>query len=340
VIHVRASATARFPGLHLAKGFRGLHPFFAAHPEEALPYRSLVAAAKSFSWPAAIAPTTESTYDHPAERDAGWTHHLEGVAAGADSWYFANEGEIWKAPFGEDLDGYDAESGAAIPPTLKAAGYNHYGDADFRKGRLFVPLEHPTYPPPKLVVFDAELGCIGWADLAGQAREAPWCAIQPGTELLFTSSFNMSAEDALHVYRVGVAPGASAPVTAEHLGQFRLLNEVGEPIVANRIQGGCFTDQGHLYLVWDDGGLLGFDMLTGRLVRRVSVDYAPGGGIKGRGSVGDQELQGIAFKPTSLATTPGIAGQLHLCMIEVEITGAQLYFKHYEAQASAEAWMV
>lgn len=46
----------------------------------------------------------------------------------------------------------------------------------------------------------------------------------------------------------------------------------------------------------------------------------------------------MTFKPVSLATSPGIAGQLHVCMIELELSGDDLYFKHYEAKPAAASW--
>lgn len=351
-------------GLDLHAGVRGLHPFFAAGA--VLPFDSIRALVVSLEWPQAIVTAQQ---DYPFDREPGWSDELNGVTHDADSWFVAQKHRLLKFPVGHDLNAAGLAPGAPSAG-IPVPGYDHFGDPDCHAGVVYVPLEGGQ--PPMVAAFAADtLRFLGAGALTAQTQ-APWCAVHPSNGLLYTSDFNGArAVDpqpatplVLQVYaRTFGADGASFTLT--HVGNFPLVGADGAGIVVNRVQGGTFSPNGHLYLVSDTagGGILGFDVLTGRLVTHHAVNYQPimqvdptGGvaagvvnGVAGLFGADDpvpervmkEELQGITAWDLDDGRAPGIRGQLHLLMIDNVGSGADdLYFKHFTASDPQDTWAV
>lgn len=167
----------------------------------------------------------------------------------------------------------------------------------------------------------------------------PWCAVNPANGLLYTSPFYPSPLDTSHLeaFARSMPKGSfSIGFQLRHVGRFDLLDESGRPLGIARVQGGAFSPGGHLYLVSDtaDGGILGFDLVTGRKALHHTVAYNPD--PFGPDELGE-ELEGITVWDLDSGTPPGIGGQLHVLMIDNELlSDDDLYFKHFRPRRLAE----
>ena len=150
---------------------------------------------------------------------------------------------------------------------------------------------------------------IPWPD-AASFYEAPWCAVDPTSGLLYSSPF---ATDAVHAFRVHVprrvADRREPSLDIRHVGAYPLSRPGGEPASlgtgagdVSGVQGGAISRNRHLYLVvhhTDDehivdhdgafhehdqrrgdvrwpAGIYGFDMLEWRQRFHLPVHYHRG----------------------------------------------------------------
>jgi hypothetical protein len=280
------------------------------------------------TFPASFAPSNHPNYEHPRNATPGWGESVQGVTHDDAHWYLTQAKTLWRVPRGRDLAADVAADmlRVGIPDEIRDQGGNHFGDLDFYEGRLYVPLEGAARA--QLVVFEAPSLAYRpffTASLA-QGDSAPWCAIDPRSGLLFSSRFDLD-ENGLFVYKVDVDPDNGVEATL--LGRFPLFDEGGFPMQLQRVQGGVFSERGHLYLVSDTGvGILGFDMCTGQVTHGLRVDYQH----ERRVGFTYQELEGITLWDLDDGSAPGIRGQLHVLVLENAPLGEDLiFFKHYEA---------
>ncbi|HJQ37249.1 MAG TPA: hypothetical protein VKB93_08925 [Thermoanaerobaculia bacterium] len=353
---LRTAWAARFPSLPL-RSLRGArNRFYAEHPE-AFPDRGVRGLIASLSWPARLQPTRRTPADYPHDATPGWTHKLNGVAADDTHWYITQESRLHKVPLSHDLN----TSIEGFPVEPLPDDFEHFGDLDVHAGVLYVPLER-NEGKPGIATYNTNLTLLATKELPDR-KECPWCAVNPKNGLVYSSEFTAGE---LRVYRpflMSVIPVGTIP----------LFDEEGRPLEIRSIQGGAFSPLGHLYLLSDeqDGGIMGFDMITGRRVLHTLVDYKKflppivqtaargigafigaavgwslslgglGGAVLG-GLVGFllarelagrpiQELEGLALWNAD-GRAPGIGGQLHVQMIGlIPPRENQLFFKHYEA---------
>lgn len=353
-ISLKAAWRKRF-GDTLAGGLRSQHPFYTADTEifpqglrdAAFPYKTVRRLIRSLDWPQLRPP-----FDHPGGGTPGWSEVVQGVAHDADHWYFSQEHQLWRFPVTHDLDD-DVDDKpfkrTGIPAELSRmfgmlrVGYDHFGDLDFFDGRLHVPLE--GMQPPLLCLFTTNLAPQRFAPLTHQ-HSAPWCAVNPRNGLLYSSNFHDAggAAEPLRLYVYKPHPTAISTRTMfqgtplegtfetfdlPFVGSFQLRDESGNDLWGvRRIQGGAFSPGGHLYLVSDRpaGGLMGFDLSTGRRTLHKPVEYSPGFDEY-------EELEGITVWDLEAGRAPGIHGQLHLVMLDndSDLTGTDdIYLKHFE----------
>jgi hypothetical protein len=292
----------------------------------------------SLDWPRSYSPTN-SNADYPSDREPGWSDELQGVTHDRTTWFFTQEHTVWMFPLSHDLsDEVIATDRSYSSTSLGINGDTHLGDCDYYQGRLYIPIERglPRVLAATVGSSSLHVGPRDIAPLAAQAAppsEAPWCAVNPLNGLLYSSYFDIAADQGLLVYK----PLHSAiGFTLDFVGNFTLHDENGATMSVNRVQGGAFSPRGHLYLVSDEpsGGILAFDMLTGRIVHRIPVDYQPFADILLYGTVRKEELEGITIWDLDPGYVPGISGQLHLIMIDNYGSGDDdLYFKHFAVNA-------
>ena len=151
--------------------------------------------------------------------------------------------------------------------------------------------------------------------------DAPWCAINPADGHLYTSSFRTGV---VRKYRMSWI-GSSLALT--EVASITLRDSAGEPLILGRVQGGAFSDRGHLYLVSDlnGQGIKGFALDTGRQRVNIPVHFEH-----------DEELEGIDLWDLDGGQVPGIDGQIHLQMIDHDWwSDDDFFFKHYRVTEAA-----
>ncbi len=254
---LRTAWTARFPSLPLRSLQGARNRFYAEHPE-AFPDRGLRGLIASLSWPARLQPPRRMPADYPRDATPGWTQNLNGVAVDDTHWYITQVSSLHKVPLSHDL-GTSIE-GFPIEPLPE--GFDHFGDLDVRDEVVYVSLEGNEQPG--IATYDTNLRLLATKELPDQ-QHCPWCAVNPKNGLVYSSEFDAGE---LRVYR----PFLTSVVP---VGAMPLFDEDGRPLEIKSIQGGAFSPLGHLYLLSDeqDGGIMGFDMITGRRVLHTLVDY-------------------------------------------------------------------
>jgi hypothetical protein len=297
----------------------------------------------------------KSHTNFPDARQNDISHAIQGVTHDESNWYFTQyyptwpdhkrEGIIWKIPMDVSLNhnfsGTDKNRGIirkALPSSLLDDKYWHPGDPDYHKDRLLVPVEATggVRHRGKIAVFNSKnLNFIGSAELyRNKDDRAPWCAINPLDGLLYTSSFCDPCPDpnkfVLYVYAPIITNNS---IDLKFKGEFELFDTDGKPALIDRIQGGCFSSSGHLYLSSDTdrsreyGRLYVFDMLSGRKIHSIGVP-------RKRRKVRSQELEGITVWNTEQKNIDRVEAQIHILMLHAEewrgMGHDDMYFKHYK----------
>jgi hypothetical protein len=170
---------------------------------------------------------------------------------------------IWRFPLDLDVANADQDTRCVDETGIPEPGVDHLGDAEVHRDRLYVAMEGTD--PARVGMFDLDLTFTGSAAVTAQGDSCPWCAVNPHDGLLYSSPFDT---DRLCAYE-RIADGDSFVLRHHH--DVPLADQDGTPLRHERVQGGAFTDEGHLYLSSDHptGGIHGIDVTTGqRLVHR------------------------------------------------------------------------
>lgn len=272
---------------------------------------------------------TSSAYtnvsDYPSNTGRDWTENAQGVTTDkANYWYITQRDVIRRVPLtrdlNSDLNGYPNFTFSA---TESARGYNHMGDLDHFEGRLYVPLEGGDLGP--VVSFSRANSTMSFINLTPLTAQdgGSWLAVNPKDGYLYSSDYN---DGYVRKYRRDIVDGKLDLV---YLHSIQLRTSAGNQINLKRIQGGAFSPSGKLYLVsWDEdpnkAGIYGFGLEGLQRVFR-KVNYEP------RWTLGwytGDELEGLEIFDLDSGIAPGIRGQLHTLMIDVDSATDDMYFKH------------
>jgi hypothetical protein len=245
---------------------------------------------------------------------------VQGVAHDDTHWYLVSTRSIWKIPLGESL-----QSARVQGVTPFAGRYVHLGDADYRRGVLYVPLEGDRRGgPPAIGALRSDLTPIGVQPLNG-AEFASWCAVDAAGLELYTSSFDA---DRIQIFRIELSADHFALVFVRDLVLTRAPSEARREEafgVVPSIQGGALSTEGELYLSSDNPGtgILVFDASSGVFLRHIPVDYEPK-----FGPLTNQELEGIDLFDVAGVGVPSIGGTLHALLHE-ELPKRRYTMKHW-----------
>lgn len=167
-------------------------------------------------------------------------------------WYFSDREYIAAT---KSLNGTAVlENKLPISYDLYKEGYDHIGDIDVEGGVVYAPLEDRDYSKPLVALYDANtlklIGTIGPLE----QRHMPWCAVDSGNELIYSSEFSDVNE--IYVYNM----------KGEKVRVIRLNATL------QRVQGGDLEGK-YLYLTTDDGGdwIYRVNIETGEVVRVAAV---------------------------------------------------------------------
>lgn len=268
--------------------------------------------------------------EYPKDRRIRWGNKLQGVSHDANNWFIVQRYSLWKfpvsRPLSEHVPGQPGGKGgiyrAFIPHHLRGGEDDHLGDPDHFAGKLYVPFESGS-GPRVLVYRGSDLHYLSHVRIK-EERQIPWLAINPRDKHLYTSSFNHQNHGAqpvrLRKYQIRYS-GKQLILT--YKGYVQLRDRRGKVLKLKRLQGGCFSPKGEFFIVSDvkHGGIYYFNS-SFRLRQHIPVNYKPGG-------VHAEELEGITFWDLDNGRAHRIRGQLHLTMLDNDVSLDEVYFKHY-----------
>lgn len=251
--------------------------------------------------------------DYPENIELKWSDECQGVTNDSAFWYISQYNRIWKFPLSYDLakDVSEETERTEIPDFLKNQKYDHFGDVDIYKGKLFLTLQNKQSRNPKIVVFKADnLEYIAEANLdtIQDGKVVSASGINPSNGLLYTCEYKDTSEGLL-IYNQQIS---NDTLHLEFIKKFQLFEEDGfTQLVLRNIQGIKFSKtSGLLYVVSDDrdnGGIYIFDPETGKKLKNIKVISW--------NDPDDFELQGMTICDLDNEQIPQINGQLHLIII-------------------------
>lgn len=242
-----------------------------------------------------------------------FTEECQGVTHDGLNWYFSSN----KNPLiGSDKRGIYRLSNDFRELAffgIDFTGHRHIGDIDFYNGQIYAAMEQPA------AIFwvndsfsrhgRSTLKASNGAEPSPQGNSLPWCAINPWNGWLYSSRFgdaNRAAETEIYAYDPDL--------------DFRHVSTLNISHGLKRIQGGCFSPNGHLLLASDHShDIHCYSALNG--IHRGSV------GIQVDTSSGE-EVEGITVQHD--VQQAGTASQVHVVLLDNDISsGDDIFFKHY-----------
>ncbi len=158
----------------------------------------------------------------------------QGLATDGERWFFSHRYSLYSTGL-DDFQNILYASEDAIPPELKRGGYDHIGDIEVYKDKIYAPLEDKLYTKPLIALYSTDtleyLGSIGPLP----QKHMPWCTIDPSSETILSSEFD--DVDEVYVYDMNG----------------NLIDKIKLSRTLSRVQGGKILGR-HLYLTADDGG--------------------------------------------------------------------------------------
>jgi hypothetical protein len=283
--------------------------------------------------------------DYPQDANPGFHEDVQGVGHDDAHWYFTNTDSIWKVPVDVALDQDLGDvSGVLVRylnladmPGLAAAGYNHLGDPEAfefdGQWYLFVAVEGPA--PHVIAVYRcSDLALLDFAPVPNQ-EEAPWCALDPQGRVV---SSRFSPFHGIRRYSVDW-PELRDSHTLNFVGEefINLFDGSGDGIAINSVQGGVFSPSGqHLYIVAGTSnstdpthGIHVFDMQTLRRVRRSTNGSGLFNYAFETGGIDYEEAEGCTYWDLDNGAAPNVRGQLHVFLLDNDLSADEIYFKHY-----------
>jgi hypothetical protein len=281
----------------------------------------------------------------PADWDAPWTNQLQGVAHDATHWYFANQTSIVKIPLGDNIRDHYYEPDAV--GKLFEDPYYHYGDPTFYRNApswadpighqaLIVPLEVGDNPQSHYIVaFTPSMQVIGM--LGPLPGGLAWLAFNPADGLLYLPQ-SYDPLQRLDAYRIQW-PTNGTPFDIIYVKTIT-LNVNGTLIGRQRVQGGEFSENGHLYLAsWActgnvATGVYGFES-NGQYMMGHAIPISFPGACQGPFYTGD-ELEGIDIIDLD-GINPLYGGQIHVLKVDVDAGTDNLHFMHVKLPAAMKS---
>ena len=270
--------------------------------------------------------------DYPSDIQRGWTEELQGVTHDDTNWFIVQKKRIWKIPLKVDLyseiNASDLSRGiltANFPEELHAE-YDHLGDPDHFNGLLFVPVEKTESDMvARIACFDAQtLQFIGSALLPEQGNHAPWCAVNPGDGLLYSSSFDYVNE--LFAYRFTLE-NDQLNITLDHRAGIKKENT--NTLLMDGLQGGVFAvmhEEIFLFLSSNNDDIRGIHAFSWPALRHIQFEF-----IDTEYLTFGEEIEGITFWDLDGGESDGIRGQIHLIELDNDSLNSDdlKCFKHY-----------
>jgi hypothetical protein len=247
--------------------------------------------------------TEDKLYGHE------WTEECQGITTDGKCWFVVSNNE------NDSRIVYKFDLMFRYQHKIKSpCGTDHIGAPCFFDNKIYVPVEGTD--KARIWILDTDFTSSNVFMLGGtkepeQRAKMPWCAINPLNGYLYSSVFADDREDEPPVDRVFSYDPRDNFVQKE---TFMLQ---GEGI--HRVQGGCFSDNGHLYLSSSKSvDIKGYSVLNGKYLGRYSPpsDWSE-----------DEEMEGISLWPVNYEGA--IETYVHMVVLDNDVSvNDDVYFKH------------
>lgn len=297
--------------------------------------------------------------DHPTDV-SHYGDNPQGIADDETSrWFLSGEKKLFTVPFSVDLArGFATPLPAGVrvatmPDSLAQQGYDHYGDLDYHRNYLFVPVTGRTgtaVDKPIIAAFKAsDLSLVATAVIA---EKAGWLAVDPRTGMIWTSHSTVRRQEtfisvpnqvyeSVHGYTVDYAQldtNRQLVVTFSPNHQF-FPKSSGKYQVLEHMQGGVFRPDGKLYLVnginndnVSPEGIGLYSFPEGNLLAHSCNSSVCSFRLQWNTSFPvQQEPEGATWLTTGTSKTPKITGDLHVMLADNDCcTTDDTFVKHYD----------
>lgn len=259
----------------------------------------------------------------PSDVEYDFSNDLQGITHNADNWYLtrtkykvsgAAYGLIAKAPLTQSLN--DDPNGQGMPRAwnrmtngAEGSRYNHFGDLVHRSGRVYVSMDGPA--GAAIGIYDTNLVPIAFATLDHNTK-ANLVAYNSKDGFFYVPS----SDTTFQKYRISISDNTA---TAVWKGQFVMAQRI-----PGAFQGAKFSAKGNLWLLTGidskEREFWGIDTASG--VRMVKGNLSPGDA---------DESEGLDIFDLDVETRPGMAGQLHLQMLNNQVDDDNWWLMHFRA---------
>ena len=254
-----------------------------------------------------------------------WTMDYQGISTDGESWFAVNANNNKPTPC---IYKFNLTFSAQEKITVSPFGSDHIGPPNCFNGKIYVPVEGDK--EARVWTLDTDLKTLDIAPLGGgekppQDNSMPWCAINPLNGLLYSSKFGKPPIWEEDPSGIGGRMVDLDPVTevhcydpAKNFAYKKSLTLTGKSI--HKVQGGCFSTNGHLYLTSDaTHEIHGFSVLNG---------YYFGGFHVPSDWYGGEEMEGIAMGNYN-CPDDGSFCPIHVLVLDNDWPqNSDIYFKH------------
>lgn len=267
------------------------------------------------------------SYEHVFE-NRRWSEECQGIASDGKSWFLVSNYNEIKALY---KFSFDFKMLKATPPggysgdwdPRAFAGDLHLGALNYYDDKIYVPLE----PSACVWILDTDLNTLDVKPLEGtfkaedrkQGDRMPWCAVNPWNKRLYSSKFGNSPYYDEEFTLVDYDPVSEVHCyDLQNLELKGSLKLQGDPV--HRIQGGCFSENGHLYLASDyTQEIRAYSAFNGTYLGSKWVDYDKSDGLAG------QEMEGVFA-----GSIEGDSTYFHVVVLDNDLLSLDdIYIKHY-----------
>jgi len=261
--------------------------------------QGLIAAVKAMN-PPLIEEWTLAHIDDFYNQD--WTENCQGIGTDGNFWYVVSNKEDKRAVYKFSLD-------FNFIKYVESSEDQHIGHPALWSDKIYVPVEPPDERDNASVwVLDTDFTSEGLVFELGEDTnrnppgKMPWCAVNPWNSLLYSS----------------VSSGVNCVSAYDPNNSFtfkKILNIGGEKV--NKVQGGCFSNNGHLYLTSDDSvDIRGYSALNGRFLGSVGLDYGNG-----------DEIEGLCLG--HITNSAGMSSFVHVIILDNEGAQDDVFINHF-----------
>lgn len=208
-----------------------------------------------------------------------FSRQLQGLCHDDESIFVVQRYRVWKFPKQEFTEKglskirHNRVPSFAIPKSLSIRGFDHIGDCDVSRNRLYLPIDGGK--PAKILILDSKTLSVIAAPYLPKGQEGvSWVSIDERDQSLLVGEFHFN-DQKKHIRKLQLSQNL---MQLSLVSEFDLLDGDGSPIQVSRVQA-LELDSRHnkIFLLSDvaQGGLLKFDYASKKLDQHLGISFTP-----------------------------------------------------------------